>query len=257
MSKPMRIFDGEKWVLISSGAVTSEDEKTIYTAEDIKNSFDEKINKTGDTMTGELKIDTSRLGSNLTLTGGGVSVDLVSPSGTWSRNLLDFLVRGERVIRLGAFGNGEDFEFLYVGKSPSERNVDFLTNRDSKFHGNVFIGSKNVLTEISSKVDKVDGMGLSTNDYTNDDKSEVQKVKNKAEQVDLKALEHFEKGNEASNDNGEFYEDVKWYNKDGSVYATSKVQGDVLTLTYAKDNKTIKWKLTFDNKGFPFKKELI
>lgn len=39
--------------------------------------------------------------------------------------------------------------------------------------------------ELDKKVSKVPGKGLSTNDYTNDDKAEVTKIKDKADQTDL------------------------------------------------------------------------
>lgn len=42
-----------------------------------------------------------------------------------------------------------------------------------------------IATQISGKVDKVTGKGLSTNDYTAADKAEVAKVKNKANSADV------------------------------------------------------------------------
>ncbi len=45
-----------------------------------------------------------------------------------------------------------------------------------------------IATQVGGKVDKVDGMGLSTNDYSNADKAAVQTIGNKVDKVDGKGL---------------------------------------------------------------------
>ena len=47
---------------------------------------------------------------------------------------------------------------------------------------------KNIADDMSAKVDKVTGKGLSTNDYTNAEKAEVAKISNKVDKVTDKGL---------------------------------------------------------------------
>ena len=47
---------------------------------------------------------------------------------------------------------------------------------------------RNILDIIANKVDKVEGKGLSTNDYTNEDKAEIAKIANKVDKVPGKDL---------------------------------------------------------------------
>jgi hypothetical protein len=61
----------------------------------------------------------------------------------------------------------------------------------------VFIAVGTILTKIESKVDKVPGKDLSTNDYTNEANTEVGKIKDKVDKVAGKGLSANDYTNEA------------------------------------------------------------
>ena len=53
----------------------------------------------------------------------------------------------------------------------------------------VYVEAEKLLTKIDNKVDKIEGKGLSTNDYTNEAKAEVAEVKEVVEEVKKEADE--------------------------------------------------------------------
>ena len=103
------------------------------------------------------------------------------------------------------------------------------------------------IVDISGKVDKVTGKGLSTNDYTNLDKAEVDTVKDKADKTDLVSLqtevnEHLADdvsqgeihGLRVNNEKLEYYTGTEWKIASGGIPV-----GNVSGLSAEEDNAEI------------------
>lgn len=123
--------------------------------------------------------------------------------------------------------------------------------------------------KVNKKVDKVEGKGLSTNDYTNEEK-----IKNQTNAENISALgdylvnlEYCELTSVATNVDSEgVYRNIEWKRKDGTLYAKSSLIGTYpysqIKIDYYNELgttiiKTIVWDLTYDENEFPYQRVVV
>ena len=163
---------------LTEGAVDlSEYAKTA----DVNTSLSNKVNKSGDTMTGTLSI--KKTGDDATLltfdterpwsfkqgnTGSNSSLDLISSVNDKSFRVLNADKTKGLEVRTTPTKTEVRIDGNKVYHSGDKPKLSELTNDAG------FITSAAVNTSLSNKVDKVDGKGLSTNDYTTDEKTKVE-----------------------------------------------------------------------------------
>ena len=150
---------------------------------DVNSALNTKVNKSGDTMTGPLSIKKS--GDDATLltfdterpwsfkqggTGSNTSLDLVSSGNDKNFRILNTDKTKGLDLRVTPARTEVKIDGNKVYHSGDKPKLSELTNDAG------FITSAVVNTSLSNKVDKVDGKGLSTNDYTTEEKTKVGKI---------------------------------------------------------------------------------
>ena len=150
---------------------------------DVNASLSNKVNKSGDTMTGTLSIKKSGDDANLLTfdtdrpwyfkqggTGADSSLDLISSNNDKNFRVLNPDKTKGLDVRITSTKTEVKIDGNKVYHAGDKPKLSELTNDAG------FITSAVVNTSLSNKVDKVDGKGLSTNDYTTEEKTKVGKI---------------------------------------------------------------------------------
>lgn len=150
---------------------------------DVNTSLSNKVNKSGDTMTGTLSIKKS--GDDATLltfdtdrpwyfkqggTGAVSSLDLISSNNDKNFRILNADKTKGLDVRVTPARTEVKIDGNKIYHAGDKPKLSELTNDAG------FITSADVNTRLSNKVDKIDGKGLSTNDYTTEEKTKVSKI---------------------------------------------------------------------------------
>lgn len=100
------------------------------------------------------------------------------------------VAHGDNQIALGQFNAGDQINLLVVGNgtsSTTRSNAHTLSKKGvAWFKGDVYTGGTSItgatklakVTELNTKVDKIEGKGLSTNDFTDDLKTKLESLNN-------------------------------------------------------------------------------
>ena len=100
------------------------------------------------------------------------------------------VANGDNQIALGQFNAGDQVNLLVVGNgtsSTTRSNAHTLSKSGvAWFRGDVYTGGTSIsgatklakVTELNTKVDKIEGKGLSTNDFTDDLKTKLESLNN-------------------------------------------------------------------------------